>query len=91
MTSFGNFVNDEILLNKGNIRAKNAHDNPEIMDKVQGGGNIAGYSILAATGLPILTEAAVASAPTIMEGLNIAGQAMTPSTWIDGIASAAGY
>lgn len=91
MTSFGNFVNDEILLNKDNIRADNAHDNPEIMDKVQGSGNIAGYSILAATGLPFLTEAAVASAPTIMNGLNIAGQAMTPSTWIDGIASAAGY
>ena len=91
MTSFGNFVNDEILLNKDNIRAKNAHDNPEIMDKIQEGGNIAGYSVLATAGLPAVTEAAIASAPTIMEGLNIAGQAMTPSTWIDGIASAAGY
>lgn len=91
MTSFGNFVNDEILLNKDNIRAKNAHDNPEIMDKIQEGGNIAGYSILAAAGLPALTEAVVASAPTIMNGLNIVGQFMTPSTWIGGITSAAGY
>lgn len=91
MTSFSNFVNDEILLNKDNIRAKNAHDNPEIMDKIQEGGNIAGYSVLAAAGLPAVTEAAIASAPTIMNGLNIAGQALTPSTWIDGIASAAGY
>lgn len=91
MTSFGNFVNDEILLNKDNIRAKNAHDNPEIMDKIQEGGNIAGYSVLASAGLPALTKAAIASAPTIMNGLNIVGQAMTPSTWIDGIMSAAGY
>lgn len=39
---------------------------------------------------PFVAEAVVTSAPYIAKGLNIAGQAMTPSTWIGGAAKAVG-
>lgn len=81
------FVNDEIFLNKDNIRAKNARRHPRAMDAVQEGGNIAG-AIAAA---PFAAYTAVQVAPVIMPALKVAGQAVTPSTWIGGLAQATGY
>lgn len=81
------FVNDEIFLNKGNIRVKNAQRHPKAMDAVQEGGNIAGAIVAA----PFAAYTAVQAAPVIMPALKVAGQAMTPSTWIGGGMQAAGY
>lgn len=84
---FTNFVNDEILLNKNNIRVKNAQAHPKTMDAVQEGGNIAGAIATA----PAAIIGAAAVAPIVMPIIEAAGQALTPSTWIGGISSAAGY
>lgn len=81
------FVNDEIFLNKDNIRVKNAQRHPRAMDTVQEGGNIAGAIIAA----PIAAYAAAQAAPVVLPALKVAGQAMTPSTWIGGGMQAAGY
>lgn len=81
------FVNDEILLNKNNIRVKNARKAPKAMDAIQEGGNIAGAIVAA----PFAAYAAVQAAPVVMPALRVAGQAMTPSTWIGGGMQAAGY
>lgn len=56
----GNFINDEIFLNKGNVRVKNAQAHPEVMDAIQSGGNIAGGLIAA----PFIAGAALETAPT---------------------------
>lgn len=81
------FVNDEIFLNKNNIRVKNAQRHPKAMDAVQEGGNIAGAIVAA----PFAAHTAVQAAPVIMPVLKVAGQALTPSTWIGGIAQTTGY
>lgn len=81
------FVNDEIFLNKDNIRVKNARRHPRAMDAVQEGGNIAGAIVAA----PFAAYTAVQAAPVIMPALKVAGQAVTPSTWIGGVAQATGY
>lgn len=81
------FFNDEIFLNKDNIRVKNARRHPKAMDAVQEGGNIAGAIVAA----PLAAYTAVQAAPVIMPALKVAGQAMTPSTWIGGGMQAAGY
>lgn len=80
------FVNDEIFLNKNNVRVKNARAHPKAMNAVQEGGNIAG-AIMAA---PVAAYAAVQAAPVVLPALRVAGQAMTPSTWIGGVAQATG-
>ena len=41
------FINDEILLNKNNVRVKNAQKAPRAMNAIQEGGNIAGAIIAA--------------------------------------------
>lgn len=81
------FVNDEIFLNKDNIRVKNARRHPRAMDAVQEGGNIAGAIVAA----PFAAYTAVQAAPVVMPALKVAGQAVTPSTWIGGVAQATGY
>lgn len=81
------FVNDEIFLNKDNIRVKNARRHPKAMDAVQEGGNIAGAIVAA----PFAAYTAVQAAPVVMPALKVAGQAVTPSTWIGGVAQATGY
>ena len=57
------------------------------MDAVQEGGNIAGAIATA----PAAIIGAAAVAPIVMPIIEAAGQALTPSTWIGGISSAAGY
>ena len=47
MDGVAKFVNDEILLNKNNVRVKNAQKAPRAMDAIQEGGNIAGAIIAA--------------------------------------------
>lgn len=81
------FVNDEIFLNRNNIRVKNAQRHPRAMNAVQEGGNIAGAIVAA----PFAAYTAVQAAPVVMPALKVAGQAMTPSTWIGGVAQATGY
>lgn len=54
---------------------------------VKEGGNIAA-AIAAA---PVVAYGIAEAAPTIWSGMKVAGQAMTPSTWINGIGQAAGY
>lgn len=81
------FVNDEIFLNKDNIRVKTARRHPRAMDAMQEGGNIAGAIVAA----PFAAYTAVQAAPVVMPALKVAGQAVTPSTWIGGVAQATGY
>lgn len=85
--AFGNFVNNEILLNKNNIRVRNAQNNPEVMNAIQEGGNLAGGIIAA----PFLTYGAAKAAPFLWNGLrwgiNTLGRAMVPSQWAKGLAS----
>lgn len=81
------FVNDEIFFNKDNIRVKNARRHPRAMDAVQEGGNIAGAIVAA----PFAAYTAVQAAPVVMPVLKVAGQAVTPSTWIGGVAQTTGY
>ena len=81
------FVNDEIFLNKNNIRVKNAQRHPRALDAIQEGGNIAGAIVAA----PFVAYTAAQAAPVVMPALRVAGQAMTPSTWIGGGMQAAGY
>lgn len=76
----GKFINDEIFLNKDNIRVRNAQRNPEAMNAVQEGGNIAGAIVAA----PFAAYAAAQTAPVWVPALKTAGQALTPSTWIGG-------
>ena len=68
VTSFGNFVNDEILLNKDNVRAKNAHDNPEVMDAIEEGGDIAAKTLLYPLGLVGGATGAIRYAPQLLRG-----------------------
>lgn len=86
INAFGNFVNDEILLNKNNIRVRNAQNNPEVMNAIQEGGNLAG-SIIAA---PFLAYGAAEAAPLLWNGLrwgaNTFGRALLPSEWAKGLA-----
>lgn len=82
----GRFINDEILLNKNNIRVKNARKHPKAMDAIQEGGNIAGAIVAA----PFAAYAAAETAPIWMPALKTAGQAMTPSTWVGGFFDAFG-
>lgn len=86
LSGVGNFVNDEILLNKNNIRVKNARKHPKAMDAIQEGGNIAGAIVAA----PFAAYAAAETAPIWMPALKTAGQAMTPSTWVGGFFDAFG-
>ena len=81
------FFNDEILLNKDNVRVTNAQRYPEAMKAVKEGGDIAGVIATA----PLAAYTAVSAAPAVMPILKVAGQAMTPSTWIGGLSQAAGY
>ena len=85
--AFGNFVNNEILLNKNNIRVRNAQNNPEVMNAIQEGGNLAGGIIAA----PFLAYGAAEAAPFLWNGLgwgiNTFGRAMVPSQWASGLAS----
>ena len=75
------FFNDEILLNKDNVRVTNAQRYPEAMKAVKEGGDIAGVIATA----PLAAYTAVSAAPVVMPILKVAGQAMTPSTWIGGL------
>ena len=81
------FVNDEILLNKDNVRVTNAQRYPEAMKAVKEGGDIAGVIATA----PLAAYTAVSAAPVVIPILKVVGQAMTPSTWIGGLSQAAGY
>ena len=82
----GRFINDEIFLNKNNIRVRNAQRHPEVMNAIQKGGNIAGAIVLA----PFLAYTAAETAPIWIPALKTAGQALTPSTWIGGFFDAFG-
>lgn len=59
MSKVGDFVNDEIFLNKDNIRVRNAQRSPDAMQAHWEGGNFAGALI----GLPIAALAAAETAP----------------------------
>ena len=78
--AFGNFVNDEILLNKNNIRVRNAQNNPEVMDAIQKAGNFTGGMVAA----PFLAYGAAEAAPFLWNGLrlgvNTFGRMMIPIT-----------
>lgn len=69
LNGVGNFINDEVLLNKGNIRVKNAQANPEVMDAIQSGGNIAGGMIALPFAIGAAAETAPAWGPYAMRGL----------------------
>ena len=81
----GKFVNDEILLNKNNIRVRNAINHPDAMNAIQEGGNIAGW--LAAS--PFLAYTAVESAPFLWNAgrqlFTTAGRSLMPSEWAKGL------
>lgn len=85
LSGLGNFVNDELLLNKGNIRALNAQANPEVMDQLQQAGNFAG-SLVAA---PFVLESAPTWAPWAGRALwnGLKWRYTTPSGWILGTAA----
>lgn len=55
----GNFVNDEILLNRNNIRVRNAQRNPEVMNELQKAGNFTGALVAS----PFLAYTAAETAP----------------------------
>ena len=61
--------------------------NSQTHKAVKEGGDIA--AVVASAPLTVYTG--VQAAPYIFNGLKVAGQAMTPSTWINGIGRAAGY
>lgn len=65
------FFNDEILLNKNNIRVKNAQKHPRAMDAVQAGGNIAGAVVAAPFALHTL--GAAYAVPEIAGAMNLYG------------------
>lgn len=56
-------------------------------DKARKQLGIMGVTAVAA---PAIAQGTITAAPYVVKGLNIAGQAMTPSTWIGGVAKAAG-
>lgn len=58
-----------------------------IHQAVHDGNNIAALTI----STPFLVYGGVQAFPYIKTGLEIAGQALTPSTWLEGLAGAAGY
>lgn len=64
LSGIGNFVNDEIFLNKGNIRVRNARAHPDAMNAIQAGGNLAGGLFLGGIAAPALIGEAIATAPT---------------------------
>lgn len=79
------FINDEIFMNKDNVRVK-IYDE-EIMKMFREGGDIAAAFIAS----PFAAYMAASAAPYVLSTLKIAGQALTPSTWLEGVASSLGY
>lgn len=65
------FINDEVLLNKDDVRVKNAQKSPQAMDAIQTGGNLAGGFIAGSIALPYAVAAL--NNPIIQAGLTIDG------------------
>lgn len=87
----GDFVNDEIFLNKDNNRVISAQKYPELFKALQEGGNAAA-AILGVGTAPIWGPLMVTEgAPFLWDGLkfgvNTLGRAMMPSEWASGLAS----
>lgn len=87
----GDFVNDEIFLNKDNNRVISAQKYPELFKALQEGGNAAA-AILGIGTAPIWGPLMVTEgAPFLWDGLkfgvNTLGRAMMPSEWASGLAS----